>query len=498
MKGIAFTVKRKIVLLSLLLNVILWIISGVSIYQFISSQLYQNLDAFLETEAIGTADSIVAVLSSEYRGKDGSPSASHISRSLDDPAFFKVALSWFDERKDQPKPYKTTVTIYNMDGKPLVSSNATFSPERLSEDFLAELAVERRFFSSTLSVEPTSSRSHEVRHAYAVVGFRNIDAAIVEVLTLGDSVNASLASLARGFFLALPILLFLAFSIELYLLKQAFKPVQDIISAARSISERNLKLRVPLPSASDEIRDLAETLNTMLDRIDQAFDYQTRLVEDISHQLRTPLSILKGELETGLRRVRTAKEYEEILSSNLDEVNRIIRVTENLLLIVHYENGSAVMNLNRLDLNALAEECVEHMMPVLNQKRIRVEMDSSGSARISGDRHKLRQVLLNLLDNSIKYSGEDSLIRLRTESSRDRVYFRIADQGIGISAEDIPHVFERFYRSREARREKGFGLGLNICKSIVTLHGGSIFVQSEPGNGTTVTLEFPANSPSAV
>jgi len=137
MKGIAFTVKRKIVLLSLLLNVVLWVVSGVLIYHFISRQLYQNLDAFLETEAIGTVDSIVAVLSSEYRGRDGSPPLSQISRSLDDPAFFNIALSWFDERKDQPKPYKTTVIIYDADGKPLVSSNATFSPEKLSEGFLA-------------------------------------------------------------------------------------------------------------------------------------------------------------------------------------------------------------------------------------------------------------------------------------------------------------------------------------------------------------------------
>ena len=491
MMEIAFTIRRKVAVLSLLLNLLLWIFTGISVYHFISGQLYENVDAFLETEGIGVTDSIAAVLASEFRDPLAVPRPEDIRRRLRDPSFIKLAVSWFDERKDQPKPYRTTVTIYDITGAPLASSNAAFREEKLTEAYLEDLLSERRKFDSFVSPKVVSNY-HEVRRASFCVSFKGQDVAVVQVLTLVDAVNESLRSVSNSLFLALPVLLLLTLAFELYLMKQAFRPVHDIIRTAKSITELNLKLRVPLPGTRDEIRDLAETFNTMLDRIDQAFDYQTRLVEDISHQLRTPLSILKGELETGLRRVRTAKEYEEILASNLDEVNRIIRVTENLLLIVHYENGSAVLNSVRLDLATLAEDCVEHVAPLFKQKRIGVELKSEGSSRTFGDKHKLRQVLLNLLDNSIKYSRENSLIRLETGSRGGAVYFTISDQGIGIAKEELPHVFERFYRSREARKEKGFGLGLNICKSIVDLHGGKISIQSDPGKGTTVTLEFPA------
>jgi two-component system OmpR family sensor kinase len=277
------------------------------------------------------------------------------------------------------------------------------------------------------------------------------------------------------------------------LARRALKPVDIITQAARRISGEHLDERLQETGSGDELDRLAKTLNEMLSRLDDAFHQMRQFSADASHELQTPLTILKGEMEVALRSPRTPEEYERVLESGLEEIDRISHLVEGLLLLARAEAGVLRLDLRPVELKQLAQEICEQMQVVADDHSIRFNQSLLEPVSLLGDREHLRRLLLNLLDNAIKYTPAGGNVTLSLQAEKDWASLRISDTGIGLSQDEQQRIFSRFYRATEmrSRDEKGVGLGLSIARSIAEAHGGRIQVESTPGQGSTFAVFLP-------
>jgi heavy metal sensor kinase len=277
------------------------------------------------------------------------------------------------------------------------------------------------------------------------------------------------------------------------------------------ITSQNLNQRISPPKVKDEISRLIETFNGMISRLDQSFRQIKQFSSDASHELKTPLTILKGEVEVMLRKERTQQEYQQTLKSNLEEINRMSQIVEDLLLLSKADTGQIKLNKGDINLTEILTEVVAQMDMLARCKRLHLSASNNHQdVHIFGDALRIRELFINLIENGIKYTEEGGSIRItlqkeyppqarhqsdRVEKERERfVKIIVSDTGIGISKEDQEKIFNRFFRVDKARsREQGgSGLGLSICKWIVEAHQGEIRVDSELGKGSSFIVKFPS------
>ena len=249
--------------------------------------------------------------------------------------------------------------------------------------------------------------------------------------------------------------------------------------------------RITTTEADNELGRLAGVLNSTFARLESAFTRQRQFTADASHELRTPIAVLISEAQTTLARERTNAEYKETIEANLAAAQQMRRLTESLLALARLDAGHECLQRGRFDLGQKARQCVELLRPLATQRRIQIHCDLSAT-ECHGDPERIGQVVSNLLTNAIHYNREDGEIRLTTRLDNGLAILSISDTGLGISAEDLPLIFERFYRADKSRShsEGRSGLGLAISKAIVDAHGGSIVVSSKPGTGTTFTVRL--------
>lgn len=291
----------------------------------------------------------------------------------------------------------------------------------------------------------------------------------------------------------LPIGLLLAGSGGWLLARRALRPVVRMADAAQRISAEHLAQRLDETGSGDELDHLAKTLNQMLSRLDAAFSQIRQFSASASHELQTPLTILKGELEVALRSPRTPEDYRAALKSSLEEVDRIAQLVEALLLLSRAEAGVLKMDQQPVDLTQLLEEVYSRVKFLANSRSIELRLGLTESVSIPGDREHLRRLLLNLTDNAIKYTEPGGLVALSLRNEENLACILVEDSGIGISTEELGKVFQPFYRTSEARSKAadGTGLGLCIARSIAEAHGGSIEVESRVGEGSTFRVFLP-------
>jgi heavy metal sensor kinase len=297
----------------------------------------------------------------------------------------------------------------------------------------------------------------------------------------------------------LPLGLLLAGGGGWLLARRALMPVDRMTQAVRRISSEHLQERLPEIGTGDELDRLAGTLNAMLIRLEDSFHQIRQFSADASHELQTPITILKGEIEVALRLPRTSQEYQRVLRSSLEEIDRISRLVAGLLLLARADAGVLRLDLQKVDLNELVSEVLARLRVLANEKSISLRYDGYEPLFIQGDKEHLQRLLLNLIDNAIKYThpGGSVSVLLSCEDSR-HARISITDTGIGLSREEQNQVFKCFYRASEARSQYGGGAGLGLCiaQSIAVAHGGSIEIDSTPGQGSTFTVVLPAACPS--
>ena len=302
-----------------------------------------------------------------------------------------------------------------------------------------------------------------------------------------------LHGLLLTFALGLPLVVTLAVAGGYVLMRRALAPVGEITRTAERITSRNLSDRLPEARTGDELEALSTALNRMIARIEHSFRHINRFSADASHELRTPLTVLRGELEAIAQRPDLALDVRETIGSALEETERLSKIVESLLAISRLDGGEALMTRERFDLAELVTGTADQMRLLAEDKQIALKCNAPGRVEVEGDPHRLKQIVVNLVDNAIKYTCEGGNVEISAVAVNDNAVLEVTDTGVGIPPESIPHVFERFYRVDKARSRQmgGAGLGLSIVKSICAAHQGRVSVESKEGKGSRFTVELP-------
>jgi len=277
-----------------------------------------------------------------------------------------------------------------------------------------------------------------------------------------------------------------------FIVRKSLKPIDDITKTAQKIEAENLTPRFEMPKTGDELSQLASTLNEMIDRLELSLQQIRQFTADASHELRTPLTVIRGQTEVILRRERSTEEYRQVLESNLEEMEWMSRMIDNLLTLSRADAGQLQIELEPVQLKRLVVEAYEECNVLAEAKKLSVFLDKIEAALVYGDEMWLRQVLVNLIDNAVKYTPEGGKIWLSLEVEAGYVKLTVKDTGIGIPEEDLPKIFDRFYRADKARSRQmgGSGLGLSIVNWIVSAHKGCVEVTSRLGKGSCFTIWF--------
>lgn len=295
--------------------------------------------------------------------------------------------------------------------------------------------------------------------------------------------------------IALPVVLSLSAAGGLFLANRALLPVATITATARQINAADLSQRLDLNLPDDEIGQLARTFNAMLERIDDAFQRERQLTSDVSHELRTPLGLLKTQLSLARSRPRESAELLQMMMDMEGDVDRMTRLVEQMLTLARVEQRR-LSDLVPIDLGSLLRSIIGQFQASAAQRDVvlSLELPPQVNLIVNGDAERLRQVFVNLIDNAIKYT--DGVVTVSAVRHWDKVEIAVTNSGSGILPEHLPHLFERFYRTDNARARTtgGFGLGLAITQAIVQAHQGKIKVESEIGRGTTFTVSLPTSS----
>jgi len=329
-----------------------------------------------------------------------------------------------------------------------------------------------------------------------LVGFETQIAGSDYILEMGTSttpINIALHKLIVTLLIGLPIIVIIAVIGGSILVRRALQPVEAMRASAEQISLSNLRQRLPITPTGDAIELLSRTLNQMLERLDRAYQQASRFTSDASHELRTPLSIIRSQLEIGLRRQKIPAEFREQNSSILEETERLSNIVEGLLSLAHLDAGEVEVVREVFDLSGLVRSTLEQMQLLAEEKTIVVTVDAPQPVFVMGDAARLRQVIVNLLDNAIKYTMTGGTISLSVHAVSAKAVLTVKDNGIGISQDALPHIFERFYRADKVRPRtiQGAGLGLSIVRAICQAHGGTVEANSQEGISTSLIVKLP-------
>lgn len=316
---------------------------------------------------------------------------------------------------------------------------------------------------------------------------------LVEVGTSAEPVDRFARHLLKLLVFGIPLVGIVA-AVGGYLLAgRALRTVEQIAVKAENITQHNLSERLPVSRTGDELERLSISLNHMITRLDDAFSNSKRFVADASHELRTPLTVIQGELENLASDSKLSADMRDRVGSALEDVERLGKIVGKLFALSRLDAGEAQEEWVQIDLASLASATSDQMTLLAEDKRIKVTRDTGEPVYVMGDRSRLQQVVVNLLDNAVKYTPPGGSVHLRVHGSGGQGILEIADTGVGIPPEALPLVFERFFRVDRDRSAgaDGAGLGLAIVKSICVAHGGRVEVESAVGSGSRFHATFP-------
>jgi heavy metal sensor kinase len=295
--------------------------------------------------------------------------------------------------------------------------------------------------------------------------------------------------------LALVTIILLTAASALLLAERAIRPLERVAAAAEAVNARNLKERLPEPGAQDQLGRLVTVFNSMLARLDAAFEAQRRFTTRAAHELRTPLTILKGEAQVALGRRRTAEEYEALLRSSLEEVGKLEQIIDDLLLLARYEGGETDIPSEAVALHEIVRAVAGQLRPVAARKGLELRVEAEEHT-VRGDSKALERLVCKLMENAVFYTPRGGRVRVRLAREDGRAVLTVEDTGIGIARNELTRIFDRFYRAPAARelRPEGSGIGLAMAATIARLHDAVIDVSSEKGAGTRFVVSFASGS----
>jgi heavy metal sensor kinase len=314
--------------------------------------------------------------------------------------------------------------------------------------------------------------------------FREIKGQPYSPIVIRKEAAELIADLASAYLTALPIAVLVSGLGVWWITRKALQPLQDVADAAELIHAKALDQRLPQPPVHDEVGRLVRVLNETFDRLERSFAQAMRFSSDASHELKTPLTIMRGEIESALRTEADNPRIESLLDSLLQQTQRLSDIAENLLLLSRADAGALTLKKEAIDFSAMCHELAEDAEILSLRKNITTKSEISPGIQACADELYLRRILLNLLDNAIKYNVEGGTVSISASKSGSCVFFRITNTGPEIPEEHTKRIFERFYRADLSRASEthGSGLGLSICREIILAHEGEIWLErSRPG-----------------
>jgi heavy metal sensor kinase len=379
------------------------------------------------------------------------------------------------------------VRVYDDSGEIILDNSARdFRPP------MDNAAVDRSL-SGRRSIRDVNVGGIELRVLTVPVRADDRTVGVVEVGLSKEEVRDTLDQLLLIIAVAYPLALVIAGGGGVFLAGRALSPIDRLTRVARRITAEDLSQRLNLRLPDDEVGRLASTFDEMIARLDEAFRKQRQFTADASHELRTPLTAIKGQTEVALQRDRDAEAYREVLRKVNGEVDRMIRLVGSLLTLARADAHQIPVGRESVDLGSVISDAVEQVRPAAEEKTIALDVRSNSRIKLKADQDLLLQLMLNLLDNSVKYTPGGGRIQVACRTANGQAEVTVSDTGPGIPAEHLPHIFDRFYRVDKARTraEGGAGLGLSISQWIAKAHGGTLHVESTPGRGSKFTVLLP-------
>ncbi len=317
---------------------------------------------------------------------------------------------------------------------------------------------------------------------------------LIQVAIEMDDFYEALDHFALLLFISIPTLLLCAAAGGYWISTRALAPVDQITQTARTISAQNLSSRLVVPHTGDELQRLSETLNGMLERLEAAFKKITQFTADASHELRTPVAVMRTRAELSLRKARSAGEYRDVIAEVLSELEKTSGLIEQLMFLARADSGAETLHFAATNVAEVLREACHQGSALAEAKQIAFQEQISGDSMwIQGDASSLRRLFLILIDNAVKYTPASGKIEVSLQRNDGYAVAEVRDTGIGIAEADLPNVFERFYRADKARTREsgGVGLGLSIGRWIAEVHAGTIEVHSSPGHGSIFQIRLP-------
>lgn len=340
----------------------------------------------------------------------------------------------------------------------------------------------------------TSAEGYEILLAYKLVRLKS-DQQILILLSMDRKSDVALLNAyVKSTLIALPLILLLVGGGAWWIVHRGLKPLRAFKKVAALISARDLSHRMKVTGLPDELSDLAHAINFMLHRLDGDVQQLAQFSDDLAHELRSPMNNLMGKAQVTLSRERPPEEYKTVLESCTEELERLSRMVSQMLFLASVSQPQAPLAFSAIELHDEAEKVVELFSLTAEEKQIRLNV--RGKARAKGDRLMIQRAISNLLSNAIRHGLPGSTVTITLLMQQDEVSLAVRNAGEGIEAAHLPYLFDRFYRvhASRARQQGGTGLGLAIVRSIMSLHGGRVAVESVPGDTTTFSLHFPAST----
>ena len=307
-----------------------------------------------------------------------------------------------------------------------------------------------------------------------------------------DTSNHVLREFTFDYFIIVPAVVLVSGLLGWFLAGRALAPVNSVAETAERITHSNLNMQIPSRGAGDELDRLIDSFNRMMERLSCSFAQIRQFSTDVSHELRTPLTIIRGQLEVALFTAKTTEQYRDAMINALEDVERLSNIIRALLMLSQAESGQLVLKRTSVDLAEAVRDLVEEFQIPAEANGVELVAQLPERCPIMADRIQIDRLLSNLVSNAVKYTPSGGKVQVKLTGQGDEVELVVADNGVGIAAEHLPHIFDRFYRVPSADPEKGLGLGLSFVVWIVRAHGGSIDVHSELGKGTTFTVTLPS------
>lgn len=455
----SISLRNRIALFYLSATSVITLLLFLVIYQVVYNTSYKALDERLEFEALDILDDIDMNL---------------------DTIYFIDESEWSEKEHSNVEVYPIFAEVTNTEK---ISLKKT--PNLKSDSLLITPGITENFNTRISDKQIRQLQRPIINKKGKLIGY------ILIAIPVEGAINV-ISSLKNVLLISYPVLLIILFFISRYIAGKSIKPLIKINDEAQKITKENLSTRIELPKNNDEIHELAATINSLMNRLEDAVLREKQFTADASHELRTPLSVIKGTLEVLIRKPREASHYQNKIQYCIKEVDRIGVLIDQLLMLARFESEAVHFNETEIELNQSVLYCIHRLKEYAGEKGIVINFESNNKYFVCADPSLLDIILENLLSNAIKYSNESKIIDVELSETENAVTCSMKDYGIGMNQEQINRVFDRFYRSDEARSTEagGHGIGMAIVKRLTDIQNIKVTYASEILKGTAVMLTF--------